>query len=169
MTHYGNISSEGAVWASLTHYGSVMVGHSRDDLLNSRLIIMWGWDPARMISGTNTMFHLIRAKEAGAKVIGIDPRYHDSAATLADQWVPIRPGSDTAMMVSMAYVMITENLQDQKFLDQYTVGFDKFRDYVLGREDGIEKTPEWAEQITGVAAATIKALSRDTPPSNRPP
>ena len=160
-TFYGNISSEGAVWASLTHYGSVMVGHSRDDLLNSRLIIMWGWDPARMISGTNTMFHLIRAKEAGAKVIGIDPRYHDSAATLADQWIPIRPGSDTAMMVSMAYVMITENLQDQKFLDQYTVGFDKFRDYVLGREDGIEKTPAWAEQITGVAAATIEALSRE--------
>jgi len=160
-TFYGNISSEGAVWACLTQYGSVMVGHSRDDLLNSKLIIMWGWDPARMISGTNTMFHLIRAREAGAKVICIDPRYHDSAAVLADQWIPIRPGTDTAMMVAMAYVMIKENLQDQQFLDKYTVGFETFRDYVLGHADGIQKTPSWAEPITGVSAGTIEALARE--------
>ena len=160
-TLYGNVSSEGAVWAVMTQYGSVMVGHSREDLLNSRLIIMWGWDPARMISGTNTMYHLIRAKEAGARIISIDPRYHDSAATLAEQWIPIRPGTDTAMMVSMAYVMIRENLHDQEFLDKYTVGFDKFRDYVLGVEDGVEKTPAWAEPITGVPALTIERLARE--------
>ena len=160
-TLYGNVSSEGAVWAVMTQYGSVMVGHSREDFLNSRLIIMWGWDPARMISGTNTMYHLIRAKEAGARIISIDPRYHDSAATLADQWIPIRPGTDTAMMVSMAYVMIRENLHDQEFLDKYTVGFDRFRDYVLGVEDGVEKTPVWAEAITGVPALTIERLARE--------
>jgi len=160
-TLYGNVSSEGAVWAVMTQYGSVMVGHSREDLLNSRLIIMWGWDPARMISGTNTMYHLVRAKEAGARIISIDPRYHDSAATLAEQWIPIRPGTDTAMMVSMAYVMIKENLHDQEFLDKYTVGFDKFRDYVLGVEDGVEKTPAWAEAITGVPALTIERLARE--------
>jgi len=160
-TNYGNVSSEGAVWAVMTQYGSVMVGHSREDLLNSKLIIMWGWDPARMISGTNTLYHLIRAKEAGARIICIDPRYHDSAVVLADQWIPIRPGTDTAMMVSMAYVMIKEGLHDQKFLDKYTVGFDKFRDYVLGVEDGVEKTPAWAEAITGVPALTIERLARE--------
>ena len=160
-TYYGNVSSEGAVWASLTQYGSVMVGHSRDDFLNSKLIIMWGWDPARMISGTNTMYHLIRAKEAGSKIICVDPRYTDSAATLADQWIPIRPGTDTALMVSMAYVMIKENLHDQAFLDKYTAGFDNFKDYVTGVEDGIEKTPAWAESITGVNATTIEGLARE--------
>ncbi len=160
-TLYGNVSSEGAVWAVMTQYGSVMVGHSREDFLNSRLIIMWGWDPARMISGTNTMYHLIRAKEAGVRIISIDPRYHDSAATLAEQWIPIRPGTDTAMMVSMAYVMIKENLHDRQFLEKYTVGFDRFRDYVLGVEDGVEKTPAWAEAITGVPALTIERLARE--------
>jgi anaerobic dimethyl sulfoxide reductase subunit A len=160
-THYGNVSSEGAVWACLTHYGSVMVGHSREDMLNSKLILLWGWDPARMISGTNTMYHLIRAKEKGAKVIAIDPRYTDTAAVVADEWIPLRPGTDTAMMIAMAYVMIRENLQDQAFLDKYTIGFDRFKAYVLGEEDGEPKTPAWAEAITDVPAATIERLARE--------
>ena len=161
VTHYGNISSEGAVWASLTQYGSVMVGNSRDDLLNSKLIILWGWDPARMISGTNTMYHLIKAKDNGAKIIAVDPRYHDTAATLADEWIPIRPSTDTAVMAAMANVMIKENLHDQAFLDKYTVGFDKFKEYVLGQEDGVEKTPSWAAEISDVDAATIERLARE--------
>jgi len=168
VTHYGNISSEGAVWASLTQYGSVMVGHSREDMLNSKLILLWGWDPARMISGTNTMYHLIRAKENGARVIAIDPRYHDTAATVADEWVPIRPGTDTAVMAAMANVIIKEKRHDQTFLDRYTVGFDRFRDYVTGIEDGIEKTPAWAADISGVPADTIVRLARtyaDTKPA----
>ena len=161
VTHYGNISSEGAVWASLTQYGSVMVGNSREDLLNSKLIILWGWDPARMISGTNTMYHVIKARENGAKIIAVDPRYHDTAAVVADEWIPIRPGTDTAVFVAMAYVMIKENLHDQAFLDKYTVGFDPFKEYVLGREDGIEKTPAWAAEISGVSAAVIEGLARE--------
>ena len=161
VTHYGNISSEGAVWASLTQYGSVMVGHSREDMLNSKLIILWGWDPARMISGTNTMYHVIKARENGARVIAIDPRYHDTAATVADEWIPVRPGTDTAMMVAMANVMVRENRVDQPFLDKYTVGFDKFKKYVLGQEDGAEKTPQWAAEICGVDAETITRLARE--------
>ena len=160
-THYGNISSEGAVWASLTQYGSVMVGNSREDLMNSRLIILWGWDPARMISGTNTMYHLIRAKENGARVVAVDPRYTDTAAVVADEWIPIYPGTDTAMMAAMAQVMIREGLQDQIFLDKYTLGFEAYRDYVMGHEDGTAKTPEWAEKITGVPAAVIERLARE--------
>ncbi len=158
---YGNISSEGAVWAVMATYGDVMVGHSREDLLNSRLIIMWGWDPVRMISGTDAVYSLTRAREAGVKIISIDPRYHDSAATFADEWIPIIPGTDTAMMVAMANVIIKENLHDKTFLDKYTIGFDKFSDYVLGIEDGIEKTPGWAEAITSVPAQTIERLARE--------
>ena len=157
---YGNISSEGAVWAVMATYGDVMVGHSRPDMLNSKLIIMWGWDPVRMVSGTDTITNLIKAKEQGIPIISIDPRYHDSAQTLATEWIPIIPGTDAAMMVAMAYVMIQEDLQDQAFLDKYTVGFEKFRDYVMGNEDGIAKTPEWASGICGVPAAKITELAR---------
>ena len=160
-TAYGNVSSEGSVWADMAHYGAVYVGNSREDLLNSRLIIMWGWDPTRMISGTGAMYHLIKAREAGARVIAVDPRYHDSAATAADRWVPIRPGTDTAVMVSMANVMIREGLQDQAFLDNHTVGFGRFKAYVMGDEDGVEKTPRWASEISGVPASTIEDLARE--------
>jgi anaerobic dimethyl sulfoxide reductase subunit A len=158
-THYGNVSSEGAVYATQTQYKSPFVGHSREDLLNSKLIIMWGWDPARMISGTDTIFNLIKAKEKGIKIISIEPRYTDSAVVLADKWIPIIPGTDVAMMVAMAYVIIKKRLQDQQFLDKYTVGFEYFKNYVMGDEDGIPKTPEWAEKISSVPASVIESLA----------
>ena len=63
-------------------------------------------------------------------------------------------------MAAMAYVMITENLQDQAFLDKYTVGFDKFKDYVLGDEDGTPKTPEWAAASSTLPVAGFPALAR---------
>ena len=160
-TQYGNISSEGAVWAVMASYGDVMVGHSRDDFLNSRLIILWGWDPVRMISGTDCVYSLIKAKEAGIRFISVEPRFTDTVATFADEWIPIIPGTDAAMMVAMAYVMIKEDLHDKEFLDKYTIGFDKFSDYVLGIEDGIEKTPAWASEITGVPVETIERLARE--------
>ncbi|MBL7174181.1 MAG: molybdopterin-dependent oxidoreductase [Desulfobacteraceae bacterium] len=158
--HYGNISSEGPLWAALIQFGTTLTSHSRDDLLKSKLIIMWGWDPARMIAGTNSMYLLVRAKEAGAKVISIDPRYHDSAAAVADEWIPIYPGTDTAMMSAMAYVMIDEELHDRDFLEKYSVGFDTYKDYVMGDEDGVPKTPKWAESICGVDEKTITRLAR---------
>lgn len=158
---WGSASAEGARFASRVSYGDVDTAHTRDDLLNSRLIIMWGWNPVVTIQGTNTGYYLVKAKEAGARIITVDPRFTDSAAVLADQWIPIRPGTDAAMMAAMAYVMITENLLDRIFLDKYTVGFDLFKDYVLGVEDGVTRTPAWAEMITGVPAKTISDLARE--------
>jgi len=159
--HYGNVSSEGPIWAAQVSFGTPLASHSLEDLVNSNLILMWGWDPARIITGTNTMYHLIRAREAGARVVSIDPRYHDSAAIVADQWVPIRPGTDVAMMAAMAYVMIQEGLHDQKFLDTYTVGFPMYRDDVMGGKDGLLKSPVWAAQICGVEGETIARLARE--------
>jgi len=154
-------SWEASTFATSVTYGTINTQNSRDDLLSSRLIILWGVDPVATIHSTNTMWYLARAKEAGAKVISIDPRYTSAAATVARQWIPIIPSTDTAMAIAMASVMINENLQDQAFLDRYTVGFEKFKDYVLGIPDGTRKTPQWAEQYTGVPAATIEQVARD--------
>jgi len=122
---------------------------------------MWGWNPAERIQDTGASLYLAKAKEAGTKIIGVDPIFTDSVAIFANQWIPIRPGTDAAMLIAMAYVMVREELHDQKFLDTYTVGFDKFKDYVMGAEDGMPKTPAWAEAITGVPSSTIENLARE--------
>ena len=158
---WGIHSFEGGLFAAMATYGTKAETSDFDDLLNSRLIIMWGWNPATSIHEANTSWYLKQAKESGAQIISIDPKYTDSAAILADQWIPIIPCTDTAMMVAMADVMIRENLHDQSFLDIYTVGFGRFKDYVLGEEDGLEKTPSWAQGITGVPADVIEALARE--------
>jgi anaerobic dimethyl sulfoxide reductase subunit A len=158
---WGIHSFEAGLFASLATYGTLRSRNNFDDLLNSRLIIMWGIDPVVSIHETNASWYLIQAKELGTKVVSVDPRYTDSTAILADQWIPIIPGTDTAMLIAMAYTMIHENLQDITFIDKYTVGFDVFREYVFGVEDGVPKTAKWAERITGVPAHNIENLARE--------
>jgi len=159
---WGTFSFEGGVFASLATYGTDRgTNHSRDDLLHSRLIIMWGWDPAATIQSTNTCWYLSQAHEAGARIVSLDPRLNATAAVLADEWIPVRPGTDAAALVAMAYVMIAEDLHDQAFLRSYTTGFERFSDYVLGIEDGMPKTPSWAAAITGAPAEAITKLARD--------
>jgi anaerobic dimethyl sulfoxide reductase subunit A len=165
-------------WSAIEHvtpfiYGTNETGNQRQDWLNSKYIIMWSWNPAEMRDGTNTEFFLKLARQNGAKIICIDPRMSMSAVALADEWIPIRPGTDVAMMSAMAYVMINENLYDADFVNNHCVGFDSsqmppgceneesYKDYVLGIRDGVAKTPGWAEAITGVPADTITRIARE--------
>ncbi len=157
---WGSASFWGSLFSSEKTYGTVVAGHTPDDIENARLIIMWGWNPAETVQKTNTSLYLARAREKGTKIVAVDPRFTDSAAAFASQWVPIRPGTDTAMLLAMAYVMIKRKLYDRDFLDACTVGFDRFQEYVLGAADGQPKTPEWAAGITGVPAGTIDELAR---------
>ena len=127
------------------------------------------------MSGGGITYHLEQAREISkAKMIVIDPRYTDTAAGREDEWVPIRPGTDAALVAGMAYVMISENLVDQAFLDKYCVGYDEktlppsapknahYKAYILGYgEDGIAKTPNWAAKITGIPEETIIRLARE--------
>ena len=154
-------------------YGTTTTGNQRQDWLNSKYILMWGWNPAEMRDGTNSAFFVKKAREKGARTVCIDPRMTLSAVSLADEWVPIRPGTDTAMMSAMAFVLITENLYDRDFVRKYCLGFEKsqmpegaegeesYKDYILGTRDGIPKTPGWAQSITGVPSETITRLARE--------
>ncbi len=157
--------------ATPTVYGTLVTGNQRQDWLNSKYILMWGWNPAEMRDGTNSDYFVKLAREAGARVICIDPRHSLSAASLADEWIPIRPGTDAAMMSAMAYVMLTEKLYDADFVRTHCVGFDasqmpvagaeSYTEYILGTSDGVPKTPAWAEAITTVPAETIARIARE--------
>ena len=85
-----------------------------------------------------------------------------AASVLADQWIPIKPGTDTAMFMALAYVLFKEDLWNKQFVDKYVEpeGFKQWREYVLGITDNIQKTPEWAEKICAVPSETIDALAR---------
>ena len=81
---WGAPSYEGALFASMATYGTMMTGNAREDLVNSKLIIMWGWNPANTIWDPRTSLWLARAREKGIKTIAIDPIFTDSAAILAE-------------------------------------------------------------------------------------
>ncbi|WP_070119282.1 respiratory selenite reductase catalytic subunit SrrA [Bacillus marinisedimentorum] len=102
----------------------------------------------------NGMNHITKAKESGAKIVVIDPRYSE-IAKLADEWIPIRPGTDLAFRLAMANVLIMENLYDKVYVKKYVDGFDEFKRLNL------EYTPEWAASITGVKAEKIREIARE--------
>jgi anaerobic dimethyl sulfoxide reductase subunit A len=175
LNHYGTYSTAQIAAAMPYTYGSG-AGNSIDDMANSRLVVFFGNNPAetRMGGGSN-IYHMQQAKQKSkVRVIMIDPRYCDTSVSMADEWVPIRPGTDAALVNGMAYVIITENLHDQEFLDNYCVGFDEehmpegipagnsYKSYILGQgPDKTPKTPEWAQAITGIPADTIIRLARE--------
>jgi molybdopterin guanine dinucleotide-containing S/N-oxide reductase-like protein len=100
-------------------------------------------------------------KELGIKQVYISPDLNYSAAVHADKWIPILPNTDAALQLAIIYTWITEGTYDKDYVATHVVGFDKLFDYVLGKEDGIPKTPEWASTKCGVPEWTIKALAEE--------
>jgi biotin/methionine sulfoxide reductase len=112
-------------------------------------------------AGAHTMeLWLKRAKEAGIAFASVSPLKSDAPDWLDAQWVPIRPNTDTAMMLAMAHTLLTEERYDRDFVARYCAGFDAFARYLLGSDDGAPKDAAWAAPITGVDAETIRDLAR---------
>jgi anaerobic dimethyl sulfoxide reductase subunit A len=134
-----------------------------DVLLNSKLLVLWGFEPTitHFGPGHQLAYFIRMARERGTPVICIDPRYTVAAEVLADQWIPIKPGTDTAMMLAMGYILFTEELYDREFVEKYVdlFGVQQWRAYLLGETDGVRKTPEWAEKICAVPAETIREFT----------
>jgi molybdopterin guanine dinucleotide-containing S/N-oxide reductase-like protein len=166
-------------WTGWTGGGPMVYGfnvtatnNAPDLLQNSKLIIHWATNTAVTIpdiemqtAGYRRNLWLRRFKDAGIKQIVIDPYFNETAALYSDEWLPILPETDEAMMAAVAYVWIKEGLYDKDFVASHTVGFDKFSDYVLGVPDGTPKTPEWAAQICDpqglVTADKIEQLAHE--------
>jgi biotin/methionine sulfoxide reductase len=108
-----------------------------------------------------TRGYLHAARQRGAQFVNISPLRDDVSTDLDPEWLTPRPGTDAAIMLALAYLLLTEGLHDQDFLDRYCIGFAEFADYVRGVSDGIPKTPYWASQISDISAVRIAELARE--------
>jgi anaerobic dimethyl sulfoxide reductase subunit A len=170
-----NISAEAEIFAVRHTYGTEAnykaAGREPIDYVNSKLIVMWGWSPADGTFGTGTLQYLKWAKKHGVRMVCVDPRITRTSHQLADEHVFIRPSTDAAALIAMAYVITSEGFQDQAYLDRYVLGFDEhhlpaeapamasYRAYLFGDADGVRKTPEWAAEITGIPANRLRRLA----------
>lgn len=173
FTSSRNSYSNGASTVVLPH----IVGNS-DDVLrsgsswptivaNTDLLIAFGGVPEKNVfvtPGGVTRHHtpgfLSQLAARGVEVALISPLRADLPSTVDARWYPIRPATDTALMLALAHTLATECLHDRAFLERYCVGYDEFERYLLGARDGVPKDAEWASKITELPAVDIVALAR---------
>ncbi len=123
------------------------------DIEQAELIVLWGANPA---TDSPPLAHnqILRAQERGARVIAIDPRRSETAREIGAEWVPIRPGTDGALALGMINVLLVEELYDERFARDWTVGFEELGQYVQ------HFRPEVVEGITGVPREKVRALAQ---------
>ena len=166
-----NVDSwEGWTWGAMHMWGTMYRGlmDPTDNLLkditeHTDMLIHIGCDLETTPWGFSSQFAsrlLYWWTDVGKKQVFICPDLNYSAAIHADKWIPVLPNTDAALQLAVAYMWLTEQNYDKAYIASHSVGFDKFEDYVLGKEDRIPKTPEWAAPKCGVNEWTIKALSR---------
>lgn len=134
---------------------------------NTELFVCFGGIPLKngQICQGGTGHHyqresLMAAAAADIHFVNITPLKSDLLDEVAGEWLAPRPNTDTAILLAIAHTLHTEGLSDQGFLDKYTEGFDAFLPYLLGEDDGIAKTADWAAEISELPAETIRSLAR---------
>jgi trimethylamine-N-oxide reductase (cytochrome c) len=165
------VSWGGWHWGAMHHHGYSMrlgqaetYGTLEDCLKECEMIVFWSADPDATNGTYAACEGTIRRqwiKNSHIKVVHIDPFYNHTAAFMGGKWIAPHPGTDTAMGMAIAYVWITEDLYDQEYVERLTVGFEVWKQYLLGEEDGIPKSPEWQQEETGVPAQVVRALARE--------
>ena len=103
---------------------------------------------------------ILAAHQNGVEFVSISPLRSDMIDDVQAEWLQIRPNSDAALMIGICYVLLDEKLQDQAFLDRYSVGFEKFAEYLMGSADGVVKDAAWAAEICDIDADVIRVLAR---------
>ena len=152
--------SSGAASFALPHvFGTKQTGMDAGNLAHSKMIILWGYNAIDTRFGCEMPPRLMEAKKRGVPIIVIDPRRTRTVKALGTWWIPIKPGGDTALMEAILYYLIRNDLQDHEFIERYSHGFPALKSYIMGKEDGIPKNPEWASPICGIPVEDIEKLA----------
>lgn len=164
-------SWEGFYWGSKHVWGQGIVGMmdpsdncAKDMIEHCDMVLFWGCDPETTPWGFVGQFASRMAyfyTEVGIKQIYICPDLNYGAAVHADKWIPVLPNTDAALQLAIIYTWLKEGSYNKEYVKTHTLGMDKVEAYVMGEEDGVAKTPEWASKKCGVAEWTIKALARE--------
>ena len=163
-------SWEGWYWGAKHIWGMDPLGQQNkmnnvinDISQNGDTILFWGADPETTPWGWGGMMASRLCywfSDIGVKQIYISPDVNYANAVHADKWIPVLPNTDAALQLAVAYTWLSEGTYDEEYLNSHAIGFENFAYYVMGGEDGVPKTPKWAEKKCGVPAYTIKALAR---------
>jgi len=140
-------------WSSIAHHGRLMVLFGGANLKN--LQVTKGGGGAHTMRGS-----LADLARAGVEVVNVSPIRDDGPDLVTPEWIPIRPNTDTALLLALAHTLIAEGLHDVEFLARYCSGFERVRPYVMGETDSQPKDASWAAALTGVDADTIRNLAR---------
>ncbi len=124
------------------------------DFANTKYALVFGWNPLGATKWALLPGIWNEGRAKGAKMVCVDPFYNQTAAK-ADEWIPIRPGTDGAFALALGHEIVKNGWQDEEFIKNYTVGFAKYAEFVK------DKTPEWAEKVTSVPAATIQRVAQE--------
>jgi trimethylamine-N-oxide reductase (cytochrome c) len=164
-------SWEGWYWGSKHVWGHGFQGMMapqlnvlKDIVEHSDMVLKWGCDDETNPWGftgqnaTNISFFFTKV---GIKQVYICPELNFGAAVHADKWIPILPNTDAALQLAIIYVWLKEDTWDKDYVETHAVGMEHVKSYVLGEEDGVPKTPEWASKKTAIPEWTIKALARE--------
>jgi molybdopterin guanine dinucleotide-containing S/N-oxide reductase-like protein len=164
-------SWEGWYWGSKHVWGQGLQGMMdpannivKDMTEHCDMVLFWGGDPETTpwgFTGQCATRLCYFWTEVGIKQVYICPDLNYGAAVHADKWIPILPNTDAAFQLAIIYIWVTEGTYNKEYVKTHTVGMDKVEDYVLGKEDGVPKTPAWASKKCGVPEWTIKAFARD--------
>ncbi len=123
------------------------------DVANAKMVMFIGRSYADGIRPAS--LHVLQAAyERGARIVIVDPRY-SASCLYADEWVPIKPATDLALILAMAHVLVEQDTYDHDYVENYTVGFDDWAQRLASC------TPEWAAEITGIPAETITRLANE--------
>ena len=136
----------------------------QDALKNTDMIVFWSNDPDSthgIYSGQESNIWRVWLKEMGMKCVFIDPFYNYTNAVMDGTWFAPRPGTDTALAAAIAYTWFEDDTYDHDFVERKTIGIDEFKAYIMGDEDGVPKTPEWAGEKCGIPARRIRALAKE--------
>lgn len=151
----GSFSSEATDFVKPFVYGTKYVGLDVKTLLNSEMIILWGFNAADTRFGPETEAVLAELRRRGVPMVVVDPRRTRTVTRYEAEWLPVYPGSDGALMLALLYVFLERGLEKGDFIERYSLGFSQLRDYVLGADGSEPKTPEWASSRCGLSPDTI--------------